>query len=108
VGAETDLGGSSEEAFSDLPDGAKIGVGQGIGGDVPVAVTLNPDGTIASVTVGENSETDGIGSKAIAAMPEEFVGLSTLDQIQGVDGVSGASVTSQALRDAVAQALGLE
>ena len=108
VGAETDLGGSSEEAFSDLPDGAKIGVGQGIGGDVPVAVTLNADGTIASVTVGENSETDGIGSKAIAAMPEEFVGLSTLDQIQGVDGVSGASVTSQALRDAVAQALGLE
>lgn len=40
-------------------------------------------------------------------MPAAFVGLSTAEQIDAVDGVSGATVTSQALRDAVKMALGL-
>ena len=40
-------------------------------------------------------------------MPERFKGLSTAEEIDAVDGVSGASITSQALRDAVKQAAGL-
>ena len=71
-----------------------------------MTVTLD-DGKIASVTVGENSETEGIGSKAIEQLPEQFVGLSTADEIDAVDGVSGATLTSNALKAAIKAALGL-
>ena len=70
-------------------------------------MTLAGDGTIAGVEAGENGETQGIGSVAIETMPAAFVGLSTAEQIDAVDGIGGATVTSQALRDAVKMALGL-
>ena len=83
-----------------------MGVGKGIGG-VPVTVTLDENGAIASVEVGENSETQGIGSNAIEQLPGELVGLSTAEEIDAVDAVSGATVTSNAIKDAVKQAMGL-
>ena len=119
LGAETDLGASdaaadaaAEEPAAEGDDGAAAsgeltGVGKGIGGDVPVTVTLDADGKIASVEVGDNSETQGIGSNAIEQLPEQFVGLSTAEEIDALDGVSGATITSNALKDAVKQALGL-
>ena len=82
-------------------DGTYEGVGKGIGGDVPVTVTIK-DGRISDVTVGDNSETQGIGSKAIEKLPDEIVAANGTD---GVDGVSGASVTSKAIFTAVGQAL---
>ena len=108
LGDETDL----KEAFAASngtpnEDGAYVGAGKGIGGDVPVTVTLDADGKIASVIVGENSETEGIGSKAVEQLPEQFVGLSTADEIDAVDGVSGATITSKAIKDAIKAALGL-
>ena len=72
-----------------------------------MTVTLDADGKIASVEVGDNSETQGIGSNAIEQLPEQFVGLSTAEEIDALDGVSGATITSNALKDAVKQALGL-
>ena len=78
-----------------------------MGGQVPVTVTLDADGKIVSAEVGENTETEGIGSKAIEQMPAEFVGLSTAEEIDGVDGASGTTVTSKTLKDAVRAAMGL-
>lgn len=40
-----------------------------MGGQVPVTVTLDADGKIASVEVGKNAETEGTGSRAIEQMP---------------------------------------
>lgn len=48
-----------------------------------------------------------IGSKAIEAMPAEFVGCSTAEEIDALDTVSGATVTSNALKEAVKAAMGL-
>ncbi|MDD7584966.1 MAG: FMN-binding protein, partial [Coriobacteriaceae bacterium] len=59
-------------------------------------------GKIAEVTVGDNSETQGIGSKAIEQLPEAIVAANGTE---GVDAVSGASVTSKAIFTAVDEAL---
>ncbi len=79
---------------------------KGIGGKVPVTVEVK-DGKIASVTVGDNAETAGIGSKAIEQLPEAIVAA---DGTEGVDAVSGATITSKAIftavDDAIAQAGG--
>ena len=108
LGDETDLSATTDAASGSVnADGSLSGSAKGMGGQVPVTVTLDADGKIASVEVGENTETKGIGTQAIDKMPEEFVGLATADEIDGVDGVSGATVTSNALKAAVKAALGL-
>ena len=75
-------------------DGTYEGTGKGIGGDVPVTVTVE-GGKIAAVEVGDNSETQGIGSNAIEQLPEQFVGLKTAEEVDALDGVSGATITSK-------------
>ena len=60
------------------------------------------DGKVAEVTVGENSETQGIGSNAIEQLPEAIVAANGT---AGVDAVSGATVTSKAIFSAVDEAL---
>ena len=80
-----------------LTDGTYEAEGKGIGGKVPVTVEVK-DGKIASVTVGDNSETQGIGSKAIEQLPELIV---EANGTEGVDGVSGATITSKAIFTAV-------
>ena len=98
--AETDAA-AAEAAGVEYVDGTYTASGKGIGGDVPVTVTIS-GGKIASVEVGENSETQGIGSKAIEQLPDEIV---TANGTTGVDAVSGASVTSSAIFSAVEDCL---
>ena len=78
-------------------DGTYTASSKGIGGDVPVTVTVE-GGKITAVEVGDNSETDGIGSKAIEQLPDAIVAANGTD---GVDAVAGASVTSKAIFTAV-------
>ena len=82
-------------------DGSYTAEGKGIGGKVPVTVEVK-DGKVATVTVGDNSETHGIGSKAIEQLPEAIVAANGTE---GVDAVSGATVTSKAIFTAVDEAL---
>lgn len=84
-----------------------VGTADGMGGTVSVAVTTDADGCIATVEVTRQSETEGIGTKAIDELPLKFLGLSSADEIDAVDAVSGATVTSNALKAAVKAALGL-
>ncbi len=56
-----------------------------MGGDVPVTVTVE-GGKITAVEVGDNSETQGIGTNAIEQLPGAIVEAGTTD---GVDGVAG-------------------
>ena len=92
---------ADEAASVEYADGTYEASGKGIGGDVPVTVTVE-GGKIASVEVGENSETQGIGSKAIEQLPEAIVAANGTT---GVDAVSGASVTSSAIFTAVEDCL---
>ncbi len=86
---------------SAVADGTYTGSGKGIGGSFDVTVTVE-GGKITAVEVGENSETQGIGSKAIEQLPALIV---EANGTEGVEGVSGASVTSKAIFDAVNAAL---
>jgi uncharacterized protein with FMN-binding domain len=83
----------ASSALADYADGTYTAEGKGIGGKVPVTVVIEK-GAIASVEIGENGETQGIGSKAIEQLPAKIV---EANGIEGVDGVSGASVTSKAI-----------
>ena len=76
------------------------GVGQGIDGDVVVEVTAD-ESTILDVVVTEQNETEGIGSVAVEQIPGEIVAANSIL----VDDVSGATVTSTAIKDAVRAAL---
>ena len=95
---EAEVGALTDGKYT---DGTYEGTGKGIGGDVPVTVTVE-GGKIASVEVGDNSETQGIGSNAIEQLPELIV---EANGTEGVDGVSGATITSNAIFTAVDEAL---
>jgi uncharacterized protein with FMN-binding domain len=82
-------------------DGTYTATGKGIGGSFEVTVTIE-GGAITAVEVGDNSETQGIGSEAIAQLPDLIVEANGTD---GVDGVSGASITSSAIFSAVQDCL---
>lgn len=80
----------------------------GYGGPVLVRVRLNADGAIESLNVGEArfAETDGVGSKVKdESFIRQFVGKTPpLELGKDIDGISGATVSSQAVVDAVNQA----
>ena len=76
------------------------GTGQGIDGDVVVEVTAD-ESTLYSVEVVEQNETPGIGSVAAETLPGAMVEANSIL----VDDVSGATVTSTAIKDAVRAAL---
>ena len=108
LGDENDLA-VDESASGSSADGLLVGTtSTGMGGRVSVAVKLDADGKIAEVEVTRHSETEGIGTMAIDELPAKFAGLSTAEEIDAVDAVSGATVTSTAIKAAVKAALGLE
>ena len=73
---------------------------KGFGGDVSVTLTLT-DGAITGCTAEGKEETQGVGSEAIAKMPGEIAESGSI----AVDGVSGATITSTAIKEAAAAAL---
>ena len=68
----------------------------GIHGEVTVEVTFTAD-KIANIKVVKHEETVGIGSKAVEVLP----GRMTEAQSPNVDGVTGATITTTAIRTAV-------
>lgn len=81
-------------------DGVYEGSANGMGGAVKVTVTVS-GGKITAVEVGEHNETAGISDPAIEQMPAKIVEAQSAD----VDAVAGATVTSEAIKEAVKAAL---
>ena len=82
--------------------GTYTGVATGIGGDITVAVTFS-DSAITAVEIKSHSETPGISDPAIARIPEAIVASQSL----GVDTITGCTVTSKGIIEAVADAAAL-
>ncbi len=76
------------------------GEAQGYGGPLRVRVSVNGS-DITRVEVISHSETEGVGTRAIEALPDRIV---QADSVQ-VDSISGATVTSEAIKEAVTQAM---
>lgn len=94
------LFGLDAYAEAPYPDGVHKGQGAGIGGVLSVSVTV-AEGKITQVTVDEHAETAGISDAAIKGIPEAIVEANGTM----VDTVAGATVTSNAIIEAVNNAL---
>lgn len=93
---------SDEAAEITVPAGEYEASAPGYGGDVKAGVTIAADGSIAAVKILDMSgETPDVGQAAALEMATAIVKQQSVE----VDGVSGATVTSNAVIDAVAMVL---
>jgi len=81
----------------------KKGEADGFGGKVTVELTV-ADGTITDVAITGDGETPDVGGAALDTLKDQIIAANGPE----IDGVSGATVTSTAVKTAVAQAMGLE
>lgn len=73
---------------------------QGFHGDVKLSVTVDAE-KITAIDILEHSETEGIGAAALPKLVETVLANQTI----GVDSVAGATVTSEAFKAAMTDAL---
>ena len=102
VSADLTAGKPEEEASS---DGSVTE--QGFGGDVTVRAVLEEDGTIKELIIETPNETDGLGKRASEAeFIEQFIGKAGPFAFgeNGVEALSGATVTSTAALTAINKA----
>lgn len=91
----------ADPVVTDSKAGTYTGNGQGFGGSVTATVTLGTDGTIRSVEVDHEKETENIGTIAIDMLPGQIVEAQSIK----LDAVASATVTSNAIFAAVTEAL---
>lgn len=81
----------------------------GYKGEVEATIGFAADGTISGIEIGQNSETKGIGTNAFeSTFLSQFIGKPAETMVYGsggVDAVSGATMTSNAVLSAVNQAI---
>lgn len=83
-----------------LKDGTYTSSAKGMDGEI-TAETLVKDGKIAEINYTSQDETAGVGEKALKLMADSIVQNQSL----AVDSVSGATITSAAVRTLVADAI---
>ena len=81
--------------------GTYTGTGSGFGGDITVTLTLE-DGVITECSIDGPDETETVGGAALDELAEQVVAANGSE----IDGVSGATYTSDGVSEAVANALG--
>lgn len=91
---------STDQTNEKIISGSYTASAKGFGGDVVVTLTIK-DGALAEVIAKGDSETDGVGSRAIELMPAAMAASNSVE----VDIVSGATLTSNAILTAAADAL---
>lgn len=91
-------------SFAMAEAGTYTGVGDSeIGGKgaIEVSVTVDENGVVTDIQVTKNGDTPGIADAAVEAMPGRIMAA----QSANVDGVSGATMTSEAIKMAVLDAV---
>ncbi|MDO4324637.1 MAG: FMN-binding protein [bacterium] len=93
-----------EECLSQAAGGAETltGSAEGFGGAV-TATVVRTDGVITACTLEGKEETPEIGGAALPELEKQVVAANGIE----IDGVSGATITTKAVKAAVADALGL-
>ena len=120
--AASGAGASIAEAYEAQSGGSAIGhalkiVASGSQGSIEMMVGIDMDGVITGVSIVNNKETAGIGSKVMDNEPTA-AGVGVLDQFQGksaadgtlsvgvnVDAISGATVSTKGVTTGVNAAL---
>lgn len=91
---------AATEAAGAYKAGTYTATAKGYGGDVTVTVTIDA-GKITDVKIDGPDETEGLGSKAVEGLPAAIKDAQSAD----VDAVAGATVTSDAIKEALTDAL---
>ncbi len=94
------LGFATTALAQTFTPGTYTGTAGGLGGELTVEVVLD-ESSIQSVTVTDHKETAGISDTPIDRIPKQIVETQSL----AVDMITGASITSKAIVDAVAAAV---
>ena len=106
--AEPGTAAVSADTAGEYTAGTYTGTANGFGGPVEVTLTIGEAGGITNAEITGASETPDIGGKAIPTLAQQLLDAQSAE----IDGVSGATFTSQAVRDgaksALAQASGME
>ncbi|SRR6056297_2814512 len=84
----------------DIPDGSFTGSGEGLHGNIKVEVDVK-DGEIVAIKVVEHNENPNIAQTAIKKVTENIL----KEQDYDVDSVTGATYTSEGIKEAVKNAL---
>ena len=82
--------------------GTYTGSAEGFGGEVSATVTITEEGAIESVALKGNNETEELGGAALGKLSKRIVEAQSTQ----VDAVTGCTITSNAVFEAVNQALG--
>lgn len=77
------------------------GIGEGYGGDIIVEVELGPGDEILAINIIEHNETDGFSDPAFEEIPDAILEAQSTD----VDIVTGVTMTSEGIIEAVSSAL---
>ncbi|MBT5683612.1 MAG: RnfABCDGE type electron transport complex subunit G [Gammaproteobacteria bacterium] len=116
-GAELQQSSSGYDVFR---EGTQIGTiepfttARGYNGRIDLLIALNSDRKVISVRVTHHEETPGIGDKIeldVSGWIHQFAGRSaddtdwTLSPGGDIDAISGATITSRAITDAIAEVL---
>ncbi|MCL2299592.1 MAG: FMN-binding protein [Firmicutes bacterium] len=84
-----------------LKPGTYTGIGAGHSGPIEVELTIDDAGGIANIVILSQSETPGYAAGALALLPKSIAEKQSL----GVDAVAGATLSSQGILAAVADAI---
>lgn len=80
--------------------GTYEGTGKGYGGDIKVSVTVD-EASITDIEVVEQTETEGVGGAALPTLVDKVLSAQSVN----IDGVSGATYTSDGFLTAVREAI---
>lgn len=110
----------SSSGYNVFREGTQVGTiepfttAQGYNGRIDLLIALNSDREVISVRVTHHEETPGIGDKIeldVSGWMHQFAGRSaddtdwTLSPGGDIDSISGATITSRAVTDAIAEVL---
>lgn len=99
---EPEVAEETEETVEDskYTSGSYSASSNGFGGDVTVVIEVDADKIISVKATGEH-ETSGIGSLAVDKLPDEILKAQSAE----IDGVTGATMSSNAIKSAAADAI---
>jgi len=86
------------------------GSAQGFAGPVAVEVTVDANNTITAIKIGDDqfAETEGFGANALEdAFQNQFIGKSLPVAVTDIDAIAGATITTNAVIEAINNAAGM-
>ena len=104
IAAEAGFTVESTSTAEHLGEGKYAATAQGFGGPVKVFLTLDDGRVIQEISIGDNqfAETEYLGERALEpAFQQQFIGKTIPVTIDEIDALSGATVTTNAVLEAI-------